>query len=111
MIQLPEPKSTLSPTASPSFCLASTLISEEDHASWRGIADAIRERLDIHDALVEALQIKVAQQFSEYTMAMAERALELLRRSLNIAPKEQVQTLPRCSGTNPEARRNRQGRR
>jgi hypothetical protein len=74
------------------FESATSLLSPIDHAQWRTLSDAVTERFNMHNELVEALQVKVAQRFFGHPIQMAERAIELLRVSLNIRPTEQVRT-------------------
>lgn len=73
------------------FSSATTLLTTVDQTEWRMVAETIDEHFGLHDELLEALQLKVAQRFFEGTLEMANRTLELLRLSLNIKPNLQVQ--------------------
>jgi hypothetical protein len=63
---------------------ATTLLTEVDQSFIRDAKQAIGDKFDIHDELLEALQLRVAQRFLLDTKAMSERALELLALTLPI---------------------------
>jgi hypothetical protein len=73
------------------FESATTLQSpSDDYRTWRNVEDVLTDRLELRDEVVEALQVKIAQELFGHPLEMAERALELMRVSLTIDAREEV---------------------